>query len=169
MIQLHEPDVAVFDVRAASPQQMARTFATISNFRLIDCVLVTIPNQLSDDHIPEEVLRRVRLVELANHDENYHDLNDKILGGVQDNTKALQPASREAAVSDLPVPSSTVNLSGIHSRIPPIDQTDPAPSRVLADPGVMSEKFRTRTPDLRAMLRRLEVAARHNVTILLIG
>jgi DNA-binding NtrC family response regulator len=36
-------------------------------------------------------------------------------------------------------------------------------------PGQMAEKFRTRTPELRTMLKRLEVAARHNVTILLIG
>jgi transcriptional regulator with PAS, ATPase and Fis domain len=35
--------------------------------------------------------------------------------------------------------------------------------------GGMCEKFRTRTPELRTMLKRLEVAARHNVTILLIG
>jgi transcriptional regulator with PAS, ATPase and Fis domain len=33
----------------------------------------------------------------------------------------------------------------------------------------IADHFRTRTPELRQMLRRLDVAARHNVTILLIG
>lgn len=33
----------------------------------------------------------------------------------------------------------------------------------------MADLFRTRTPEVRHMLRRLEVAARHNVTLLLIG
>jgi hypothetical protein len=49
MIQLHRPDFAVFDVRSASPQQLARTFATISNVKSVDCVLVTVPGQLSNE------------------------------------------------------------------------------------------------------------------------
>lgn len=44
-----------------------------------------------------------------------------------------------------------------------------APSLPAVDACSMADRFRTRTPELRAMLRRLEVAARHNVTMLLIG
>ena len=178
MIQLHEPDLAVFDVRSASPQQLARTFAAISNVRPMDCVLVTVTGQLTEDHIPEEVLRRVRIAELSNHDENYHELTEAILSPVL----ALPVASEAAhshATSVGPNITSTNSSKSTESHSA-ADEPKPAPrftipdkadptNAAASDAGVMSEKFRTRTPELRAMLRRLEVAARHNVTILLIG
>ncbi len=171
MIQLHEPDIAVFDVRSASPQQLARTFATISNVRLMDCVLVTVPNQLSEDHIPEEALRRVRLVALSNHDENYHELSESILAPAELTVTgaAVQVGSRETVTSVSMTSTDSMVPAASRSRLPAIDKTETQSVPAANDSGVMSEKFRTRTPELRAMLRRLEVAARHNVTILLIG
>lgn len=179
MIQLHEPDLAVFDVRSASPQQLARTFATISNARLMDCVLVTVSGQLKEEHVPEEALRRVRIAELSNHDESYHELSEVILSpqlAVTSTSNSTSPAAlstsptRDAAASPkLFGASKSQDDAKPEARFMMPDRVDsqaPAPHN---DPGAMSEKFRTRTPELRAMLRRLEVAARHNVTILLIG
>jgi DNA-binding NtrC family response regulator len=47
--------------------------------------------------------------------------------------------------------------------------SDKATSLPVDEAQSMADRFRTRTPDLRQMLRRLAVAAKHNVTLLLIG
>lgn len=178
MIQLHRPDIAVFDVRSASPQQLARTFATISHVKSVDCVLVTIPGQMSDESLPEEVLHSTRMIALTNHDENYHELVEEILRPEKksDLTPLVNEAVAELFDDHLPLPAmpgSTEPLSQA-SRLSPVrmNGADDLRNRSeVADaaPGQMAEKFRTRTPELRTMLKRLEVAARHNVTILLIG
>jgi transcriptional regulator with PAS, ATPase and Fis domain len=178
MIQLHRPDFAVFDVRAASPQQLARTFATISKVKSVDCVLVTVPGQMSIESLPEEVLHSTRMIALTNHDENYHELVEEILRPEKksDLTPLVNEAVAELFDGQLPSPSmpgtaeplshasrlSSARLNGSDDLRNRSEATDSAP-------GQMAEKFRTRTPELRTMLKRLEVAARHNVTILLIG
>lgn len=52
---------------------------------------------------------------------------------------------------------------------PDEQQTDRLASSGHPVSATIADHFRTRTPELRQMLKRLEVAARHNVTILLIG
>ena len=178
MIQLHRPDFAVFDVRAASPQQLARTYATISNVKSVDCVLVTVPGQLAKESLPEEVLHSTRMIALTNHDENYHELVEEILRPEKksDLTPLVNEAVAELFDDHLPSPSAPgiAEPSSHASRMQPSrfnTLEDPKNRSEVADsvPGLMAEKFRTRTPELRTMLKRLEVAARHNVTILLIG
>jgi len=79
MIHLHAPDFSIFDVRSCSPQQLARTFAAISNIRSGQAVLICVPDQLSEDRIPQEALHFCRIIELSNHDENYSELVEEIL------------------------------------------------------------------------------------------
>ncbi len=178
MIQLHRPDFAVFDVRSASPQQLARTFATISNVKSVDCVLVTVPGQLSDESLPEEVLHSTRMIALTNHDENYHELVEEILR--PEKKSDLTPLVNEAVAElfddhvQTPPMAGTAEPLSYASRLAParMNNSDDQRNRNEVNdsaPGQMAEKFRTRTPELRTMLKRLEVAARHNVTILLIG
>ncbi|MFO1002453.1 MAG: sigma-54 dependent transcriptional regulator [Planctomycetaceae bacterium] len=178
MIQLHRPDIAVFDVRSASPQQLARTFATISHVKSVDCVLVTVPGQMSDESLPEEVMHSTRMIALTSHDENYHELVEEILRPEKksDLTPLVNEAVAELFDGQLTSPSmqGTVEPLNHASRLSPtrMNGSDDLRNRnevTDSAPGQMAEKFRTRTPELRTMLKRLEVAARHNVTILLIG
>jgi transcriptional regulator with PAS, ATPase and Fis domain len=178
MIQLHRPDIAVFDVRSASPQQLARTYATISNVKSVDCVLVTVPGQLASESLPEEILHSTRMIALTTHDESYHELVESILRpekpvdnsvpeteAATDHHQALKPAASMQGMSES-LPQVTRQQS---TRISTSDDRRSRSEVVDSVPGLMAEKFRTRTPELRTMLKRLEVAARHNVTILLIG
>jgi transcriptional regulator with PAS, ATPase and Fis domain len=179
MIQLHSPDYSVFDVRSSSPQQLYRTFAAIANLKSGLAVLICIPRQLTADQIPHEILPFCRILELSNQDENYHNLVEAIL---------LPSNTESSAIDERPSPDSSVS-SNVETDVQ-VDVTDASdvvirPSQArgagrmastsrdskapTTDAGNMAEKFRTRTPELRTMLRRLEIAARHNVTILLIG
>ncbi len=181
MIQLHGPDFSIFDVRAASPQQLARAFAAVNNIKTGQAVLISVPGQLDETQIPQEVLTFCRIIELSNHDENYYELVEKILSP---ETHANGNAASTFVVEDLLDPhrshdivcekqpaSSSQLKSGIPAAKPPITRVPDAresKSSEVESSG-MADRFRTRTPELRTMLRRLEVAARHNVTILLIG
>lgn len=155
LIQLHRPDYAIFDIRSASPQQLSRTFATICNVESVDCILVTVPDQYSAKCLPEEILHKTRIIELPSHDESYHELVEQIFERTANNSASPDPRD-----------SANVRAAFRSSRAESC-VTDSAAA--MSDQISMCERFRTRTPELRTMLRRLEVAARHNVTILLIG
>ncbi len=179
MIQLHSPDFSIFDIRSCSPQQLDRTFAAISNLKSGQAVLISTPEQLTESRLPQEILPFCRILELTNHNENYHEVVEQILSptsspsekrGPNDETDATDTKIRETKsredVADVvkPAPKSAVVRPSRQNAAP--SHTSDA---VTAEVGSMAERFRTRTPELRTMLRRLEVAARHNVTILLIG
>lgn len=181
MIQLHGPDFAIFDVRAASPQQLARTFAAISNIKTGQAVLIGIPGQLDDTQIPQEVLTFCRIIELSNHDENYYELVEEILSpatNVNGNTAKsvvvediLDPRdSHDTASETKPASSSPLISERLTDKSHvSVMSSERESSSASFESNSMADRFRTRTPELRTMLRRLEVAARHNVTILLIG
>ncbi len=179
MIQLHSPDFSIFDVRSCSPQQLARTFAAISNIKSGQAVLICVPDQLHIDRIPQEVFQFCRIIELSNHDENYHELVEEILspsatntgsipGGNQPDSSSTSDAATKASAS-APDAMNWVDLPKVAKSVSPVAPPGHKANAATIDPGSMAERFRTRTPELRTMLRRLEVAARHNVTILLIG
>ncbi len=75
------------------------------------------------------------------------------------------PSSLSSHAMPSPVGGGSVE-SGGDSAIP---SSPAAPATPAVEACGMADRFRTRTPELRTMLRRLEVAARHNVTMLLIG
>ena len=181
MLQLHGPDFAIFDVRAASPQQLARTFAAISNIKTGQAVVIGVPGQLNETQIPQEIFSFCRIIELSNHDENYYELVEEILSpATNSNANAAKPVVVENLLDshssrDIPSeagPASSGQLSSAKLSGKPLAATTSrereSNSTGLESSG-MADRFRTRTPELRTMLRRLEVAARHNVTILLIG
>ena len=178
MIQMHAPDFSIFDVRSCSPQQLARTFAVISNIKSGQAALICVPDQLHAVRLPQEILSFCRMIELSSHDENYYELVEEIL---------LPPTTRVGATHSRNEPGS-LSAYNASTKAPPaavdsmnradVPETNSAGRNDLSDRDViasatdavsMAERFRTRTPELRTMLRRLEVAARHNVTILLIG
>ncbi|MCA9085255.1 MAG: sigma-54-dependent Fis family transcriptional regulator [Planctomycetaceae bacterium] len=72
---------------------------------------------------------------------------------------------------DVPVASGVPPLAEGRNSSSSASVTDNSDSDAKGDGGIapIAERYRTRTPALRQMLERLEVAARHDVTILLIG
>ena len=179
MIQLHSPDFSIFDIRSCSPQQLARAFAAISNIRSGQAVLISIPGQLTGNRLPQEILPFCRIIELSNTDENYHDLVEEILLPAQPCSEATGPnVATHSFATQVPETKACANTADVtasarEAAVVRTSRHNTPPSRpsdaVTAEVGSMAERFRTRTPELRTMLRRLEVAARHNVTILLIG
>jgi len=179
MLQLHRPDFAVFDVRAASPQQLSRTLALIANSPKVECHLVTTPGQIPETQLPVEIQDSIFIDELKSGDDGYDDLVQRILAPPAAPTSVDPAELRIDTLSGDSVPplarkpAQTSNVS--EPMVTPISRgITPQPSPVDVRPSEspcdgMCERFRTRTPELRNMLKRLEVAARHNVTILLIG
>lgn len=179
VIQLHAPDFAIFDVRSCSPQQLARTFAAVSNIKSGQAALICVPEQFHAVRIPMEISPFCRVLELSNHDADYYKLVEEI----------LLPSANTAGSTLSGAESHSLSACGAETKAPPAAfdsmirddlprNTDSDSGNVSSareqiasavEAGSMSERFRTRTPELRTMLRRLEVAARHNVTILLIG
>ena len=179
MIQMHTPDFSIFDVRSCSPQQLARTFVAISNIQSGQAILICVPDQLHADRIPQEVLPFCRMIEFSNHDEGYHELVAEIFrppttsAGSTDNRNEIDSsAACDAAAIESPAMANLthrVQQSKSAGSSSPVVRPSRESNASTIEAGSMAERFRTRTPELRTMLRRLEVAARHNVTILLIG
>lgn len=195
----------VIDQRSATPQQLARTWAILSQFPCPSVVIVANRGQLSESSVPLDLTERVEVVEIDRNEENYGALADRILTNrAVPANGAIAPIATPATV---PAPAPVVTSafapnaasaaspaprSGLNSRLSPGQIPSPvaAPGNLFeslslgqTDPQVgtdrnrstgleccqIADQFRTRTPELRQMLKRLEVAARHSVTILLIG
>ncbi len=166
----------VIDSRGASPQQMVRTFALTLQCAVPRIVIAVYTGQLSESSIPEDVADRVDVVEMDRHEDNYSSLADRILNSDAELVlAATEPVPTAVAAWEAvsqPV-ASPVAPSPVFDRLPaslPVVTEKPAPAQtVTVDSSQFADQFRTRTPELRQMLRRLEVAGKHAVTILLIG
>ena len=166
----------VIDSRGVAPQQMVRTFALTMQCDVPRIVIVVNKQQLSESSIPEEIADRVEIVELEKNEDNFSILVDRILSVSEDApvsvpetatvaVPAWEPARQISGPSSAPANVfDRLNLGNAVSGN--VIQTTPA---AAVDCCQIADQFRTRTPELRTMLRRLEVAARHAVTILLIG
>jgi DNA-binding NtrC family response regulator len=197
----------VIDQRSAAPQQLARTWAILSQFACPRVVIVANRGQFSDSAVPLELASRVEVVEVDRNEENYSELADRVLMPRAVPTTATLPHPPVTAPV-VTLPTSTSLQFTAAPTLPPTVTATPKPAlnprfspgqipSPVATPGNLFEKlslaqtesqsaaernrttgleccqiadqFRTRTPELRQMLKRLEVAARHSVTILLIG
>lgn len=210
MIHLHQPPLAIIDLRGAMQTQIARTWATIEVIRGTRFFIVTTPGQLCDEEVPLEITSRVEIFELAAHENGFADLvkallvrTDKsgssasTLSSPQAEMKSpaeMRKASDQRGRVELTENNTEITMSSFSANeghsprhtnpsMPIVTAnevilSDGLPSATAPKASVsatpmqecnMADRFRTRTPELRAMLRRLEVAARHNVTMLLIG
>lgn len=224
----------VIDQRAASLQQMARTWAVLTQFACPRVVLVVNRGQLAETAIPREIANRVELAEVDRNEENYQELADRVLTlrAVPSPTAVASSSNSQAINGSADANSSVSTQSPAELQSSPRINgsfaasgtsgsngsfTKPLPHRATSIPSLASrsgfsgsevptpvaipgnlfeqlslsqtdalassernrnnqlehcqiaDQFRTRTPELRQMLKRLEVAARHSVTILLIG
>ncbi|MFM7868439.1 MAG: hypothetical protein ACKPHU_29845, partial [Planctomycetaceae bacterium] len=94
----------VIDSRGATPQQLARTFALITQCYAPRVVLATTPGQISPVSVPLEVMDRVEVVELQGEDD-YRELASRVLE-TETATAAspLAAITANAAVESLSIP-----------------------------------------------------------------
>ena len=184
---LHQPSVLVVDLTRGDQGQIDRTWAVAQNLRSSSVVVVA-TGQISEADVPEELLRRVTLVTVddqSDYSSQVCELATALLNGDCSSTIGATSAA-ENGIEQTPskgVASGQDRVSGMASvRASSLQQqsaSDDMQKPVNTDHGVSSgsteqnqsiaDRYRTQTPALRQMLQRLEVAARHNVTILLIG
>ncbi|MEO1980773.1 MAG: sigma 54-interacting transcriptional regulator [Fuerstiella sp.] len=188
MVQLHRPSVVLIDLRKGVAQQFDRSWAMVHNSQTTFLVVVTNVSELDLSHIPAEIAERVVHVEVdaATGDLSHVvEATEELLAGgrrhlavaVHEQVSAVGfPAAHDGGAlfptdtsqsssgmiddTGVPVAPSTRN------RIADIPTTGDSSGSKLAS---IADRYRTRTPNLRKMLDRLEVAAKHDVTILLIG
>lgn len=182
MIQLHQPQLAIVDLRRASARDQDRTWAMIQNSPSTRLVAVCCEGEIPAAQIPEEIAARTLTITSATDAADLREVAEnslRVLSGEQ----VPPPASREVP-THTPAPHTGTSgpligsvsrtgeqLSSLEASQRPGTRR---PAAAAADTGSggdlpIVERYRTRTPELRTMLQRLEVAARHDVTILLIG
>lgn len=157
MIQLHQPRLALIDLRNATNQRLERSFAMAQNSESTILMLVTDNANLSEKTIPVELSQRVVNIQMGTFRPDF----DEAVSAVEKMLKAIHrrgsnlPSQPTVQTTDNPVPRDLKRFE--------LASAKTTPELNLAD------RYRTETPALRHMLKRLEVAARHDVTILLIG
>lgn len=167
----------VIDSRGVAPQQMVRTFALTMQCDAPRILIVVNKQQLSESSIPEEIADRVEIVELEKNEDNFSMLAERILIGACDNTpvsisKTTAPASPAWEASyqaPVAIAAAGTVFDRMNAGTPVAGNVAQNTPTLAVDCCQIADQFRTRTPELRTMLRRLEVAAKHAVTILLIG
>ncbi len=191
MMHLHRPVLAIIDLRGAHPKQVARTWATIEASIGTRFVVVTTQGQLCDEELPVEIRHKTRLAEMATHENGITELVQQIMSDVQSASPAVIRTADVQNMASFSRSTASQVISPfheIHSGMPRTLASQPAsrsehsggganeaghteshPGTAVSEPLSIADRYRTRTPELRQMLRRLEVAARHNVTMLLIG
>ena len=157
MARNQEVDCLALDARELTEHQLARVFALSLQLELERIVLVTNPEQIHLSTIPHELMGRVIISEVVGTTADWDTIGKQILSSAAEQTDSS--ASMEI---DTASPTSVDQTQQNGTRPKPESQTSEPNSRI-------ANQFRTRTPELRRMLQRLEVAARHPVTMLLIG
>jgi transcriptional regulator with PAS, ATPase and Fis domain len=181
--QLHRPELTLIDIRGNLSKHYSRVFGFVESARGTRCIIITTPGQLRSEQIPREVISRAEFFELPPGDAGttalVHFLEESpdseptltspqgLTGPNQrGSADALPTASSSAVIPPTVIASTVIPSTLIPSEVRSVSISETSAS--IAQP-MIADHFRTRTPELRQMLRRLDVAARHNVTILLIG
>ena len=183
MVQLHRPSVVLIDLRRGVSQQFDRSWAMAHNSQTTFLVVVTNVSELNRSHIPAEIADRVLHVEVdATNGDLSHVVvaTEELLAGagrnltaaVHESVSAVGVPQSHFATDTTHGPSGMTEDSGVPKA--PLTRNRIADIPINGDSSVskptsIADRYRTRTPSLRQMLERLDVAAKHDVTILLIG
>jgi len=162
MAQVHEPQLLVADLRNAQKIQIDRLWAILQNCTKCRAIAVVQSGRLQEAAIPREIAQQVEIVEQSTKDIDMQMLACGIANVLTDQPSetAAQDVDSSTAVAN----SAATSESGSVDNQPDVDSTE---SNISEQP--LADRYCTRTPDLRNMLDRLQVAAQHDVTILLIG
>jgi len=129
-------------------------------------IVVTDSGDIQKSHVPSEIADRITHVEIDGDATDFPsaiESVDRLMRVVsaisEDLTDSAAPVRQKPPVQ--PSNSATTPVNRVVSKS--------TQSRVVFDQPSIVDRYQTRTPALRQMLERLEVAARHDVTLLLIG
>lgn len=131
-------------------------------------------------HLADAVHNRTATSASASHDPQSSELGGRPEASPRDESTTgtasgtdRAPLSADTVSDPVSAPASHRSAGSMtaegHSHAAPPDDEDDADAAINARTSPLADEFRTRTPDVRHMLRRLSVAARHHVTLLLIG
>ncbi len=164
MVQLHHPEITLLDLRNSTRQQLDRSWAMCQNSPNTQLVVVTESAELQPSQIPAEISARVMNIELAAGSTTFETLITAVAG--LQKTHSELPASQQTPMRGDADQAAVAN----RGTVSPIAVADATPDSCdQPDQSSIVQRYRTHTPALRQMLERLDVAARHDVTILLIG
>lgn len=183
MVQLHHPEFVVVDLRGASRIQSDRVWAVLQNAGSCRCIAVVHAGELPSSAVPIELAARVDIIEQQPVDSDLQMVAEAVAQAMT--TVSADGATDDGATVDASAdPVVTHNGNGIDSADVGAEMRDQPTTKAGSRPQdapeaatgpaqdtsqPISVRYRTRTPDLQQMLERLQVAAQHDVTILLIG
>lgn len=163
MTQMHEPAFLVVDLRNAARTHCDRMWAILHNSPRCRCVVVVRPGTMTDSAVPMEIASRVSVVEQSDDEDDLHAVAIRV-------KESLTPEIPDAEnVADEPVDVTESSPDSPPARPEGLLPVHPRASREVQASQQIADRYRTKTPSLRQMLERLQVAAQHDVTILLIG
>ena len=176
LAQVHRPHLLLVDVGRGDRLKLGRALAIAHNIEHMQLIVASHTTQVGEAQIPEELTDRVTRVVL-------HDDNPEHLVGVveellsRDRHSTSRSPATASPLTTNPDAADDISTQSTPDPTPrnnaaPHDSATPAASARPANPtsGMsLAARFQTQTPELRQILDRVEVAARHDVTILLIG
>ncbi|MCH2201889.1 MAG: sigma-54 dependent transcriptional regulator [Fuerstiella sp.] len=171
MIQMHDPDLIVVDLRNAGRMQCDQIWALLWNAQHCRCIAVVHTAEVVPSAVPPELSSRVQVVEQEALDSDLTNVAQVVadsIAGKKDST--ISDAINADRVLQAGVFNSVADLtkhgdSNTHNVTETADLTYPTSD----SGGSIADRYRTKTDNLRHMLERLQVAAQHDVTILLTG
>jgi DNA-binding NtrC family response regulator len=186
LIMLHQPELVVIDGRSITDPTQQRLQAAITAGRNCRFVIVVAHGAMRQMPFPPELARHTTVIPML---EGEFDPGEAVRRAIEDSTMpqpyggdtedpdghppdgaksttgTSTPPDNSKAGGTAPQPQCTQPHSTVHDTVPAPNNEEAA----VSDKTSITARFRTRTPELRRMLQRLEVAATHNVTLLLIG
>lgn len=174
MVQIHEPDVLVADLRQSPKTHIDRIWAILQNSPQCRCFAVSTPGELPASAVPVELVRRVQVLEQSESDDDLQRTAAAVADSIAGDDSPVNEVVPEDVVPEQPTPdpaetggAASPAVTASHPPVTAASSQEVAAADDLDRP--IAERYRTRTPDLQSMLERLQVAAQHDVTILLIG
>ncbi|MCH2212527.1 MAG: sigma-54 dependent transcriptional regulator [Fuerstiella sp.] len=169
MVHMHDSDFIVVDLRRSGRKQCDRIWALLQNAQQCRCIAVVHAEELSTSDVPIELSNRVQIVEQQSVDTDLTSVSLAVAAAMDTTLEFVDemntnPARKDPVFSDVTA-LAQYSHSNTDDRTPSGIQTPATPE----SDAPIAVRYRTETPELYQMLDRLQVAAQHDVTILLIG
>ena len=181
LIMMHQPGLVVIDGRGLTSSQIPRLHAAIGSGR--NCRFVVIVRRGAADSfpLPPDLASMTTFAELTADNSDPTAALEQVLNEADVDSAPSDEASIATPDQSDVIGGEQIQQAAGHAEAEDNNdqllQTDPVEDTATdiqhsdepASTVSMADGFRTRTPELRQMLRRLQIAATHNVTLLLIG
>ncbi len=166
MARNQQINILALDARHLDAQQLLRVYDMGERLHIDRIIVVAAPEQHRKVLVPASSGPKIIVTEAAVHNTDWQSIASRIINHSEE---SAEDAGREPATTSKP--AATTAVFGVRHADPAATARAGTGDKLQTNeqPLQIADQFRTRTPELRRMLQRLEVAARHPVTMLLIG